>query len=352
MNLHINGLYAKLKEEHLDALLVSSSANISYLTDFPGRDAYLLISKKENFYLTDSRYIAEAKKGLRKAFTLKKINGSVFKLVAGLCQGRGLRRVGFEERNLPFAEYNKIKAEAKKKVELIPTHSLVEEFRQRKSPQELAKMKKAIQITVAALKFIQGCLLPGKKEIEIAAELERFIRYQGAQASAFDIIVASGPNSCFPHHLTSERKLKAQEPVLIDIGVDYRGYKSDLTRVFFLGKITSLFRRIYDIVLLAQHRAIKKIRPAVQIRQIDAAARQYINQKGYGGFFIHNLGHGIGLQVHEDPYISGKQDGILKPGMVFTVEPAIYLPGKFGIRIEDMVLVTHKGCEVLSGVLD
>jgi Xaa-Pro aminopeptidase len=151
--------------------------------------------------------------------------------------------------------------------------------------------------------------------------------------------------------MTSQRKLKNNEPVLVDLGVDYMGYKSDLTRVFFLGKISPAVKKIYDIVRKAQDKAIKNIKPAVQMYKIDTAARQYITQKGCGGFFGHNLGHGIGLEVHEGPRISPKVKGILKQDMVFTVEPAIYLPGKFGIRLEDIVLVTKKGCNVLSGSL-
>jgi len=344
----IKKIHTKLDQENLDGLILSSSPNISYLTGYSSRDAYLVVSKKKNVYLTDARYIEELKCNLHKNFLIKKINGSVFKIIADICKILGLKRLGFEERYLPFAEYKKIREELNKAVDLIPTHSLVEELRQLKCKEELDKIKKATQITIKALEFIQRFISPGKKEIEVAAELERFIRYHGARTCAFDIIVASGPNSSFPHHLTSQRKMKKNEPVLIDLGVDYFGYKSDLTRVFFLGKITPIFRRIYDIVLRAQEQAIEKIKPSVFINKIDAAARQYITQKGFGGFFYHNLGHGLGLEVHELPHISGKENNTLKAGMVFTVEPAIYLPDKFGVRIEDMVLVTHKGCEIIS----
>ena len=352
MELRIKNVYAKLEQEKLDGLIVSSPSNISYLTRFTSRDAYLVISKKETVYITDSRYTEEAKKCLNKSFVIKKINGSVFRIVADVCRNLKLKRIGFEERHLIFGEHKKIKEELDKKIDLIPTHSIIEEFRQVKSPAELEKIKKAIRITIEAIDFIKDFISPGKKEIEVAAELERFIRYHGAHACAFDIIVASGPNSSFPHHLTSQRKIKDNEPVLIDIGVDYLGYKSDLTRVFFLGKITPTVRKIYDIVLKAQNKAIRRIKSAVNINKIDAAARQYITQRGYGGFFGHNLGHGIGLEVHEEPHISAKENNKLKAGMVFTVEPAIYLPDKFGIRIEDMVLVTRKGAEILSGGLN
>jgi Xaa-Pro aminopeptidase len=221
-----------------------------------------------------------------------------------------------------------------------------------KRADEIAKIRKALKITALAIEFIRDFIRPGVKELEIAAELERFVRYQGAIGAAFDIIVASGANSCHPHHLPTSKRLADNDVVLIDLGVDYLGYKSDLTRVFFLGKINGLARRIYDLVLKSQEKAIKKIRPGVGADLIDAASRKYIDTKGYGKYFVHSLGHGVGINIHEDPCIASKSDDILREGMVFTVEPAVYLPGKFGIRIEDMVLVTKKGCEVLSGSIN
>jgi len=352
VNLRIQKIYAKLREENLDGLIISSPANISYLANFASRDSYFLISKKTNIYITDSRYIEEARKNLKGLALIRKVNGSVFKIIADACLDLGLKRIGFEERYLAFAEHKKIRGELNKRADLIPTHGLIEELRQIKTAEELKKIKKASEISIKAFKFIKDFISCGKKEVEVAAELERFIRYSGARSSAFDIIVASGSNSSFPHHLTSQRKIKNNEPVLIDLGVEYLGYKSDLTRVFFLGKIKPVVKRIYDIVRTAQDRAIKNIRPAVAINKIDRAARQYITQKGYGGFFGHNTGHGIGIEVHEEPHISSKENSELKAGMVFTVEPGIYLPGKFGVRLEDIVLVTKDRCEVISGTLN
>ncbi|KPK98442.1 MAG: hypothetical protein AMJ95_04190 [Omnitrophica WOR_2 bacterium SM23_72] len=349
MNQRLKNLAGKLRENNLDGLIVSLASNISYLTRYSSRDSYLLISLQGNIYFTDYRYIEEARHNLKGVACVKQVNGSVFNLLGESCLALGLKRVGFEERFLAYAEFKKIKSSLKGRAKLLPFHSLIESLRQIKDPQELQKIRKAIQITAKALKFIITFIRPGLKEIEVVAELERFIRYHGASNRAFDIIVASGPNSSFPHHIPSVRKLSKDEPVLIDMGVDYGGYKCDLTRVFFLDKIKGLIREIYAIVREAQERALKKIKPACRISEVDSASRQYIAQKGYGACFGHNLGHGIGLDIHEAPYISGKEDSILERGMVFTVEPAIYLPDKFGIRIEDVVLVTQEGCEVLSG---
>jgi len=341
-----------MRQEKLDALLVSSSANISYLTDYPSRDSWLLVSPKEQVFITDSRYTQEAKKRLA-GFTVSEINNSsAWSTIGGLCRALKIGCLGFEDRYLSYAEYTRIRKAIPKDTGFCPASGMVEDLRQVKSGREIEKIRKALGITVAAFRFADKLLKPGMREIEVAGELERFIRFHGARASSFDMIVASGPNSGFPHHLTSERKLKANEPVLIDMGVDYQGYKSDLTRVFFLGKIDTLTARIYRIVLEAKKRAIAGIRPDVAAGQIDSLARTYIEEKGFGKFFGHGLGHGVGLEVHEAPHIGKKQTTQLVPGMVFTVEPAIYLPHKFGMRLEDMVLVTGKGSEVLSGTLN
>jgi len=264
-----------------------------------------------------------------------------------------VKRLGYEEKNISAATFTRLKETlGARHIELVPVEGIIERLRMIKKAAELDKIRKATVITMNALKFAKSLIKPGIKEIQVAAEIERFIRYRGARTSAFEIIVASGPNSSRPHHITSQRIIRPAETVLVDVGVDYEGYKSDLTRVFFLGRISSITRRVYGIVREAQDKAIKAIKPGVLINKIDAAARQYITRKGYGGFFGHALGHGIGLEVHEAPQISSKETNTLKENMVFTVEPAIYLAGQFGIRIEDMVLVNRKGCEVLSGSLN
>ncbi|MEW6101814.1 MAG: Xaa-Pro peptidase family protein [Candidatus Omnitrophota bacterium] len=352
MNLRLRRLCEKLEDANLDSLVVTLPSNITYLCEYTSRDSYFLVSGNKNIYFTDSRYAEEAKKSLKGAATVQKPDGSVFKSIASACLEQGLRRVGFEERYLPFAEYSEIKKFLKKNAQLIPSHNLIEDLRQVKETHELQKIRKSIQITKEALKLARKIIAPGKSEIEIAGEIERFIRYRGASSAAFDIIVAAGVNSSYPHHISSGRKIRDNEPVLVDMGVTYEGYKCDLTRVFFLGKINSLVAKIYDIVLRAQQEAIKKVIPAETISKVDKAARQYITEQGYGGFFGHNLGHGVGLDTHENPHIGPKNAAPLEEGMVFTVEPGIYLAGKFGIRIEDMVLVTKRGAEVLSGAVN
>ena len=352
MSLRLKNVFSQLKQRKLDGLLVSLPANISYLTEFLSRDSYLLVSEKESIYFTDSRYTEEAKAYLKDKIKLKECNGSVFKCIAEVSLKLKLKRLGFEERNLAFAEFAKIKELTEGRLELIPTHSIVEDKRVVKDAQEIEKLKQATKVTALALEHIKKFIVCGAKEIEVAAEFERFIRYHGCSASAFDVIIASGPNSSQPHHFSGQRRLRDNEPVLIDFGVDYQGYKSDLTRVLFLGKMKVLVRKVYDVVLKAQELAIKRVHPGAEMAAIDKVAREYIASKGYAACFTHNLGHGFGLEVHEDPRISGNEASAVRPGMVFTIEPGIYLPGKFGIRIEDMILVTNKGCEVLSGAIN
>jgi Xaa-Pro aminopeptidase len=352
MNLRFKKAYARLKTQNLDGLLVSLPANISYLTESISRDSYLLVSQKGNIYFTDSRYTEEARGFLKNNARLVQSNRSVFKCIAQACIKMGLKVLGFEERNLAFAEFSRLQQFSEGKFSLIPTHSLIEDLREVKDASEIAKIRKAVEITTETVKHIRKILAVGLKEVEVVGEIERFIRFSGASASAFDVIVASGPNSSKPHHLSGSRRIRNNEPVLVDMGVEFEGYKSDLTRVFFLGKIKVLVRQVYGVVLKAQEKAIKAIRPGVEMATIDKAARDYIAKKGFGNKFEHNLGHGFGLEVHEGPHICSNEASLAKPGMIFTIEPGIYLPGEFGIRIEDMVLVTKKGCEVLSGAIN
>ena len=344
-------VFVKLNELDLDGFLVSSQPDIYYLTGFQSRDSYLLLTPKESFFITDFRYLHEARKSLSN-LSIKIINGSLFKLVNKLCLSAKVTRLGFQAKNLLFGEYEKLSEQFQTKIRFIPTYDLIETLRQIKSPQEIKFIKKAVAITVGALNYAKKIIQPGMKEYELGLELKRFILERGAGAFSFDIIVASGPNSAFPHHITTKRIIKNHQPVLIDMGVEFKGYKSDLTRVFFLGKMTPVFSRIYNIVQRAQGDSIRGIRPGITISKIDSFARQYIAKEGYGRYFGHGLGHGIGLQVHESPHISSKNKNRLIPGMIFTIEPAIYLPGQFGIRLEDMVLVTKRGAQILSDGLD
>ena len=333
----------------IDALLISSTPNVSYCAGFFAPDSYLVITKNKAVIITDSRYASDFARKMELPFTIKEYKSSVFKTIVRTLKQTAVKEAGFESRHLTFAECEILCGLGSKHIKFIPLKETIEPLREIKESGEIKTIKKAIAITLKAFAFIEKKLKPGARELEIAAQLERFIRLQGATSSAFDIIVASGPNSSYPHAGISSRVMQKADAVIIDMGVAYNGYKCDLTRTWFLGKIKPVAQKAYRIVSEAQQRAIKAIRPGVTAKSIDSAARNYIAEKGFGKFFGHSLGHGVGLEVHESPSINKKNHRIINTNMVFTVEPGIYIPGEFGVRIEDMVLVNNSGAEVLSG---
>jgi Xaa-Pro aminopeptidase len=338
-----------LGSQKLNALLLSAEPNISYLTGFPAPDSYLLIAGKGMKLFTDFRYAADFEKKAGPGLTVIQYKGPLFKTLAKTIEQEGGGRVGFESRHLPFAEYEALRRSIRRSITLLPLKESVERLREIKEPRELNAIRKAVAITLEAFRFVEKALKPGISELACVAEIERFVRLRGASGSAFSIIVASGPNASYPHARASLKKLKKGEAIVIDMGVEWDSYKSDLTRTFFLGRIRASVRRAHEAVREAQERAIAAIQPGITIKKIDSLARNTIKEKGFGKYFGHALGHGVGLEVHESPAINGKNANALEPGMVFTVEPGIYKPGEFGIRLEEMVLVTDSGVEVLSG---
>lgn len=342
----ITQLRKKLYKLRLDALFVSSQPNISYITGLESRDAYLLITKRAQYLITDFRYEEEAKK-LPGIFKIAIIGHNIFQTLCSLVTKERVRRMGFEAKSLSVAELKRIK-QACLGLDCIYTFDLIESFRQVKGIREIAKIRKAIARTAQCLEQVRKTLRRGRKEIDIQIAIESLARGNGVRSMAFETIVAFGRNGSMPHYLTGESRLKSDDPVLIDMGVNFEGYNSDITRVFKRNCRSREFLKIYDTALEAQELAISAIRPGICAKDVDHKARGHIASRGYGKFFRHSLGHGVGLEAHELPYINSTNMTRLLPGMVFTVEPGIYLPGKFGVRIEDMVLVTEGGCEVLT----
>lgn len=342
----IQKLITAISVKRLGALFLNNQANITYLTGFASRDSGLLLVKEDYYFITDSRYEEEAKSFFPKN-KVRIISESFFAALAGVIREKKLKRLGFEAKSLFVAQLNKIKDNLPK-INLIPTVDLVESLRQIKSEDEITKIRQAIQKTGSALKAIKNSVKTGITEAALAAELEYRLKKSGARGSAFETIVAFGKNASMPHHITSEKKLGRQEAVLIDTGAGFQGYNSDITRTFKRGCKNREFLKAYDAVMLAQEKAFSMIKPGAVISAIDRSARGLLHTKGFGKFFGHSLGHGVGLEVHELPGINCRNNGKLDQGMIFTVEPGIYIPGRFGIRIEDMVRVTEHGCEILS----
>ncbi len=336
-----------LKKKGLDALFITNPVNVYYMSGFRADVSSLVISKDTNTIITDFRYREDAEE--IPDFTALTIEDNFKKTLNRALKELGVKKLGFEAGHLSYSGAQNLKAVlTKEKVYLEPLMGAVEEIRLLKDEAEIAEIKKAVVLAKMALGSLKSHLRPGMTERALARILEGLILSHGGDGNAFDTIIASGKNSSRPHAYITDKRIEKDGHVFIDFGVKLNQYNCDLTRVIFLGKIQKLLHNIYTTCREAQERAIKKIRPGAPIKEIDRAARGYIASKGFGKFFGHNLGHGVGLSVHELPKIFSKSSQILKPNMVFTIEPGIYLEGTGGVRIEDMVLVTEKGCEILT----
>ena len=351
VNVPLNNFQSLLDSYKLDAYLVSEDANIRYLTGFQASESWLFVSRKAAFYITDFRYIEEAKKGLPGNITVKRYQRSVFKTIFDVARMTRSKAVGLDDRHMSLAFFKELKKASPKSVRLIPRNNVIEELRQIKTAHEIRQIRQALRLHKEAYRHIRSALKPGVSEKSVLIKLENFVRAKGAGFS-FDPIIASGPNSALPHARVTDRRFKRNDLILIDMGIDVQGYKSDLTRMCFLGTIPPLVRKVNTEVKTAQLKAIANIHAGARASDIDAQARNYLAKKGLAKYFGHSLGHGVGLQIHEAPRLSSVSPTILEENMVVTVEPAVYLPRRFGIRIEDMVLVTKKGCEVLSDDID
>lgn len=337
---------AKLKETSLDALLVQSSVNRRYLSGFTGSAGALVIGRERAWILVDFRYVEQAKTEAPD-FELLRFD-TILPRLAELFQAAALKRVGFEAAHVSVVDLQRMEQDIPD-VDWVPTEAWVEEIRGSKDADELAVMQQAIDLADEAFEHILGFLTPGRTEKEVALELEFFMRRRGAERLAFPSIVASGPNGALPHAVPSDRALEQGDLVTLDFGCVVDGYASDMTRTVAIGKVDERGRELHDLVLEAQLTGIRAVRPGRLGKEVDAEARSVIEQAGYGEYFGHGLGHGVGLEVHEEfPRLSTRGEVELKPGMVCSVEPGVYIPGWGGIRIEDLVVVTSEGCRVLS----
>jgi Xaa-Pro aminopeptidase len=341
----INHIKRILREDKLGGILITNLENIRYLSGFTGSDAALVITKNKGYFLTDSRYTTQAGKevlGFEVVQYKKKIEG-LFNLMNQL----GLEQIGFEAQNLSFQAYKEL-AEKVSGGELIPINERMRNIRAVKDDEEIGLIKKAIDIASKSLTENVWRVTPGNQEREVALELEFSMRRNGADNIAFDTIVVSGDRSALPHGRPSQKKIHKGDLVIIDFGVRYGGYYSDETRTFISGKPNRRQKEVYRIVKDAHDKAVSSVRPGMKAVELDAVARGWIKDAGYGDYFGHGTGHGVGLAVHEDPVIGPESEDVVEEGMVFTIEPGIYIPGWGGVRIEDMVLVTENGCEVLT----
>jgi len=341
-------LRRSFRKAGIDALLITNFTNVTYLTGFTGDDSYLLVLAKGEVLVSDPRYTTQLEQecpGLEASIRppgLGMVDG-----VANVVQAGKVSKLGIEGSSMTVGLRDQIAAAAPKTA-LVSTADLVENLRVIKDKDEISEIRRAIWIAERAFGVLKASLRPERTEKEVADELENQTRLYGAKACSFPPIVAVGARAALPHARPTDQKIGADDFVLVDWGADAGPYKSDLTRVLVTGKIPPKLERIYRVVLSAQEQAIAAIRSGISCHEVDLVARTIIAKAGYAKNFGHGLGHGIGLDIHEAPRLAAKQQTVLEPGMVVTVEPGIYLPGFGGVRIEDDVLVTKGGCEVLT----
>ncbi len=350
-------LRTRLKSEGLDGIIVSLPANRRYLSGFAPDDGqwgetsgWLLITPCDAVLLTDFRYELTA----REQATLYQVviqHQGLAKALKPLLEESRVRRLGFEAGALLVSQRDRLAQELGEGVELVATSGLVEGLRARKDPAELAAIQASLGLMEQVLDQVLAGELVGRSERELALMIARAVEDAGAEEVAFPPMVASGPNAAEPHAEPGERMIKAGEPVIFDVGAKLGGYCSDISRTVVAGGLAradARFKEVYAVVRRAQLEGIAQIRPGLTGTEADAIARRVIEEAGYGERFGHSLGHGVGLATHEAPSVGPNSTDKLEPGMVFTVEPGIYLPGWGGVRLEEMVVLTESGCQLLN----
>jgi len=340
-------LRKRLARRRLDGVLIAGRKDIFYLSGFLGDDSWLLITAEKALLITDFRFREEAEEEISPGYGVRIRSGeSLVDKAAVLCRELSLKKIGFEECHLSCDSYFRLKKVLRKR-ELIPIGEPVKALRTIKDSEEIKLLRRAARLTFRVLGKVMSGVTQGQTEFDLAGRLTNGM-WRAGGAPSFPPIVASGAHSSQPHAVALRHSIGEESVLLVDLGVESDNYNSDMTRTFVLGNFPRRFKTIYRAVLSAQRQAIRAIRPGVQASLIDGAARDYLEKRGYGSYFGHSLGHGVGLEVHERPVIGPRSTDILKEGMVFTVEPGVYIPGWGGIRIEDTVLVTENGCEILT----
>ncbi|WP_304653164.1 Xaa-Pro peptidase family protein [uncultured Ligilactobacillus sp.] len=336
-------LRQKMQEASVDAYLVTSADNIYYLSGFTGDAGVLLVTEQERYLITDARFetqIAQTNPWLKAVITR-----DYFGQALELCERENIVALAFEE-SLSYQVYDRLDEYAL--CDLVALSGLIEALRLQKSTAEIEKIKASCRLAKDGFEHVLKIARPGLKEQELALELDYYMRKNGASQVSFETIVASGSRSALPHGVASNKKLALGDLVTLDYGYFLDHYTSDVTRTFVLGKVDPKLEEIYHIVSEAKQLTIEAVRPGITGKELDRIGRDYITQKGYGKYFEHGMGHGIGLNVHEGPYIGKTSAEVLQPGQVITIEPGIYLPGLGGVRLEDDILVTETGYENLT----
>ena len=335
----------------LDGFLVNHLPNIQYLCGFTGSAGVLLVTGQKVLFFTDGRYTAQAKvevRGARVVIARKMPLAAAAEWLAGHRKQLGRARIGIESDHMTVAERTRLAALLPRGVQLKPAPPLIEQARMTKDEDEMARLRAAVELGSSLFDVAVETIRPGVSEVEVAAKMEYAARSRGAERMSFETIIAGGDRSALPHGRASCTPIPDGGFVVCDFGVILTGYCSDMTRTLYVGRPSEEARRLYHAVLTAQQAAVAAVRPGISTGEVDRAARKVLQKEGFGRYFTHSTGHGVGLEIHEAPRVATGQNEILRPGMVITVEPGAYIPGKWGVRIEDMVVVTESGCEVLT----
>ncbi len=347
----VERLRPRMEAAGCDALVVSNLTNIRYLTGFTGSAALVLVTGEELLFVSDGRYQTQSADQLAAAGVDARIEivaADPDGVVADAARSAGVGRLGLESQTVTWAQQRRWASELFGGGELVPTVALVEELRLVKDAGEAARIRSACAIADAALAQVRSRLLEGPTEVEFALELDATMRRLGAEDVSFDTIVASGPNGAKPHHRPSTRRIAEGDLVVVDFGALVDGYHSDMTRTIAVGQLDATRDRMLGVVLESQDAGVQAVRAGATAASVDAVCREVIDDAGWGEAFLHSTGHGVGLDIHEEPRVSGRSAATLVAGHVVTVEPGVYLPGLGGVRIEDTVLVTEDGCDRLT----
>jgi Xaa-Pro aminopeptidase len=337
-------------EKEIGAVWVSQPDNLFYLSGCEGLEGYLLISQEKAVMVTDFRYVEQAQRQ-SPGYEIFRIQGKMAEWAPELFKYINVKKMGFESSHLSFTAHQQLRSFLKKaelSIELVPTDGLIETIRMVKEEREIYNIIEAGKITAGAYRHVDEVLHAGMTEKALAWEIEKYMRDHGSQSVPFELIVAAGPNSALPHARPSDYVIRAGDPIVIDIGSRYDNYGSDMTRTLCIGPQDDTFKKVYNTVLEAQMTAIAGIRAGMTGSEADALARKVIAAAGYGDAFGHSLGHGIGLVTHENPRVGPNSADVLGEGMVFTVEPGIYISGWGGVRIEDDVVIENGSLRVIS----
>lgn len=347
--MNINSLMSVLPE-NIDSALIITSRNRRYFTEFESSDGFLLVTRRGSIFYTDSRYIEAAENKINCCDVCE--GKDVFRQIKEYLEERNISSIALEASGITVSQFSRLNAnENLKNFELICDNSLdtaISAFRQVKSSAEMDKIIKAQRIAEKAFDHILDFIKAGRTEKDIQLELDFFMLRNGAEALSFDTIAVSGVNSSMPHGVPSDKKIENGDFVTMDFGAVIDGYHSDMTRTVAVGFVTDEQQKVYDTVLKAQKNALSVLKAGISCFDADKAARDVIADAGYAGYFGHGTGHGVGIEIHELPNLSPKSSMVLQTGNVVTVEPGIYIPGKFGVRIEDMAFITSDGCENLT----